>query len=269
MVIVGGYDASRNSYLDTVQMLDLSGRKGGCTLLPYPQKLSGAFGTFLDGKIVVCGGKDGDNYEDECYYLERGRCEWMKDNNSLSKSRHRAASVKLSPSEWWIAGGAASGGCLNASEIKTFGSPPISYTALPVDAINNNLFQINDTHYVLVTTAFYSFPEHVWIFDKEKVEWSHLTNVPDTLDISSTGNIGFVKYKNGTRQLLFFQTAYPTDYCYGLDLDTLEWTVLEPSPHSTFLTNVLPYGDTFVYAGFPKGIYQYSAFRLRKQNTVA
>lgn len=84
------------------EVINLSDDGGKCPFLNMPFKYH-SYGTFLNGKLIICG-----HPEPSCYSLAGYGQDW-KLVGELSPTRLSNGNVQMSDTEWWITGGASIG----------------------------------------------------------------------------------------------------------------------------------------------------------------
>jgi len=100
IVVIGGSYSSVK--INDVEALDLSGEGKECPSLPdYPLEVTHLTATFLNNKIVACGGWD--PYSNQCFELASDLTEWVE-IESLLEELSSTASSNID-GKWFITGG--------------------------------------------------------------------------------------------------------------------------------------------------------------------
>ena len=104
-MIIGGYSADGS--VDTVELLSLKSPKPECLKSrgSFPKKLYGAFGAFLEGRGVVCGGQDEHyNYLSTCWTYDTATDKW-EEYGRMREARFLSAAALNNQYGWVISGG--------------------------------------------------------------------------------------------------------------------------------------------------------------------
>ncbi len=93
VLVVGGETAE---YLNTVELLDLTGRHPSCQMpSQFPLAVSGSVGGFIDGEALVCGGYNPDGgYLQTCWAYDNENNQWNQLQNTML-NQPRSVSVHL------------------------------------------------------------------------------------------------------------------------------------------------------------------------------
>ena len=113
LMIVGGYGGRE---LDTVELKSQSSDAPlpECLSSPrgnFPIKLQNAVGTFLGGRVIVCGGRD-NNYNDlsTCWSYDPAEDRWTEDGRMQEEKTRSAATLNTGTgNEWFVSGGYGNG----------------------------------------------------------------------------------------------------------------------------------------------------------------
>ena len=114
----------------------------------FPVKLNGAVGAFLEGRIVVCGGHDG-NYLSTCWTHDTAEDKW-EEYGRMKEARSYSAAALNDQYGWVISGGWGNGPFKSSVEhssdgrnFETLPSMPIrlsSHCLVPLDGDEDGLF---------------------------------------------------------------------------------------------------------------------------------
>ena len=241
LVVVGGQYA-----LSKVEAVDISGKNRTCPpIADYPFEEQ-SMGTYIDGKILVCGGeKDNRNtITDECYTYEPTNDTWNLLPNKLANTRRYGGEILLSDSQWWISGGSystlstqkTSSSELFSTETESFST----FTSLPDERVGHHMLRVNDNTVVVLNDE--SSNRNVYSYDIPSANWTQLASFDDTY---SDGFAGLVTFSNGTKRI-FTGDGYGSEmYFFEEDLWTSNTPDL-PSSFSPIGAGCLQFRDTFI-----------------------
>ncbi|CAM6054615.1 unnamed protein product [Sphagnum tenellum] len=259
LFLVGGFGARAE-----VEIVDLSETNRTCpTAADYPPPIiTGSFGTFIGGKLLVCGGEDA-NYlirTNECFTYEPETDEWLR-ADSMRVGRSDAAAVQLSPTKWWVTGGRNFVEYLKSTEIYTVGEGFSSYVDLPTSRYFHNLVKVDDTHVMLLGGQ--SSNTKAWMFNTEDETW---TVLPDSLVSTYNTNAG-VAINNQGRPEVVITSGFFTNATQIFSVDDQTWRFGQDYPAGAiFGASSIQHADTFLviggyYAssGYHDTIYQYDS----------
>ena len=84
-----------------VEVIDLSSAKLNCSFFPdIPSQPFYAFGTYVDEKILSCGGLS----NDQCWAFDYDVNDWVG-HGKMNVQRAEAAHIMMDAQDWWILGG--------------------------------------------------------------------------------------------------------------------------------------------------------------------
>jgi hypothetical protein len=135
---------------------------------PCPKlDLAGSFGTFIDGKVIMC------HDNSSCFSKSNSRDAWVYVDD-MTEIIYYPRAVHLSEKEWWVIGGYS-----NKTEVYTVGIGFSPFVDLPEKLDQHNVMQINSTHFMydgLQCNFDFECTSAAWMFDKTNRLWTRLPN---------------------------------------------------------------------------------------------
>ena len=169
LMLIGGYNTEdKNSPNFDVEVVNF-GKTGSICDKPKDIPLSAeSVGTFMQGKVYVCGGLS--PISRLCFSYDNVTNEW-KSEFSTTALRLVAASVNLAPNKWWIIGGFDGSKWLSSTDVCDPSSGCKTYLDLPKVSLRPRAVRLNESHiFILPKTD--GKTNLAWIFDQNSEKFS-------------------------------------------------------------------------------------------------
>ena len=163
---------------DLLNDIELINLNGSCitSFGNYSMPLEGATGVFVKDMVLVCGGSNPEDYQDECHTLHKGKTnfEFYK---KLQEKRTLASSTVVQENMWITGGFNETNSFLKSTE---FIRPQHSYTILnytqnidlPVPIRNHVILNLNETTSILLGGFLsYGFSDYTYFFNHVSNTW--------------------------------------------------------------------------------------------------
>jgi len=217
IVVIGGYTNERQ--ISNVEIVDLSGKGLTCPQIPdYPLEIDLFTAVFYDGKIIACGGYDGDVLDD-CFTLGPDLTRWNQIVPLIDGKRSRMAS-SIIDTKWFISGGFRNSGSLKSTLVFD-GSQFSEGPELPALKRDHCQVSINVTHMFFTNGGAGAFT-----FDWENQEYGFVDDIPSSI---YDGSCGVINNANHGLEVLVVDESFS----YIFSLTHLEWRDGPKLPVST------------------------------------
>ncbi|TRY75090.1 hypothetical protein TCAL_13207 [Tigriopus californicus] len=152
------FDANSNGYLR-------------CPNPPsYPIMVEGAFGTFIEGHPLICGGRSSvEDYYKSCYFYQNTNNSWVK-AKPMMEPRFQASVVMIDSKRWWITSGFSGEKVYNNTEIYETGVGFRSGPTMPAATFQHCLVKVNSSH--IFTVGGFPYSRNTWLMDFEAEQWT-------------------------------------------------------------------------------------------------
>ena len=210
-MVIGGKELTSNS------MIDLSPENKNFRTPAYPLPVLAPIGTFIQGKIIVCGGKDTTNdiVTVLCFtYVHHPSRHWEQTVNT-SEARVQAESVNLNDTHWWVTGGQKLENVpteIYNTESNTF-SPWVDTPMPDRGAIGHQMVKLNATS-IFFGPGTYSnkYYQQAFIFNLLDTSWHRIS------DFKLDHRSGFAGLVPATQELVVLGGKAPLSYFEVLDV---------------------------------------------------
>ena len=143
-----GYDDSRSNS-EVLDLIKKPYRECQNMAIP-PEKAKGATGGLVEGRLLICGGKDSELFHDECYRVTKISTSLIK---IMKEKRAYATSVVVNHIKLWILGGRScnNDNCLlNSTEYFHVGQYNYYGPNLPNSTYGHTITAWNSTSYIII-----------------------------------------------------------------------------------------------------------------------
>lgn len=148
--------------------------------------MSGSVGALIDDTVVVCGGGNSSELS-LCYTLNPSTLEWTQSSIALEMPRRMAASVQMTPSDWWITGGYADFEHWSSTEswMSEFNKFDLSWD-LPETLQEHNAVKVNVSHVMILGGT---GTKKAWLVDVTNGVWTPLPDERNSRYSSYAGRL--------------------------------------------------------------------------------
>ena len=143
-----GYPRSTSTQI--TEVLETKNKDANCQNLPdFPEEISSATGSTIQGQPLVCGGSDDNDVREDCWTLEKSKSSWRRLNGMKSK-RRRACSVPVNDSHLWVFGGSDGDRRLQSTEFVDLEGNSKAGPEMPEPISSHAIVALKDATYLLI-----------------------------------------------------------------------------------------------------------------------
>jgi len=251
---VGGYSGGS---ISSVEIVDLTGNHPGCfPTADFPIDIFGAVGAYVEGRVLVCGGDSGFDYEQRCWSYDSVNDDWDEEVDiSLTRGRRYAAASLTAPDEWIITGGEDTS-WIYSFELYRDGHFETGVIPNDEGISGHCLVRISPTELLLIGGASRTaYLADVWHYNFQTDIWTAREPMPTSRCLLSCG---VVRRKNDATGLVETEVVavggYTSSYIYSkveiYSVANDEWRE-SPTNFPVFVSNaeVIQFGETFMVVG--------------------